>query len=1153
MKLSQIRLAGFKSFVEPITIELPSSLCAIVGPNGCGKSNVMEAVRWVLGESAARGLRGESGTDVIFNGTDRRKPLSQCSVELIFDNSEGRLGGQFGAFSEVAVRRRILTDGTSEYSLNGTRCRRRDVLDTFIGTGLGPRNYALIEQNLTHRLIVSRPDELRAYIEEAAGVSLYRERLRETGRSIQRTRENLARLNDLMEELHRRMERLQRQARAAKRYERLVQERGTLRAQLRAMRWRVLSQAVAGYEQEIVGIASQLEQQDASRLGLQAQIDAALAHQHECLERLRQTQQTEAQSAAEVQGLQQRVALLQQRQQQLQVQLGEIEGRLERLQASLQQAGSDATEGRAVLESAAAQLQQLQAHLAESRGRVDTLGAERAVLEVDWQQCNEQMQGLRGSLGLDSAALVHRQEALARAQEQLQMLQQSADRASDGSLSADLARATSLCERLHKRRAKLEFERDEALVAVERTDGLISALRQEVEQLRGRIASLEQLQAEVHTTEGSEDEIGTAAHWLREAPALMRLVEMMQIQPGWELAVEVALGDWLKAVCLDDSDLLHSALQEIEQGQLQLLYGGGVADAMPGTLAEQVDAPGAIVAMLSHVHCVDSADEARERVLRLSMGESVVTRDGRLFGPGWVRIGSPLLTDSVLEQSSRLRTCREQLEGVQAQLTARLDERGAAVEQRNSTEQGLQEVRRELSQADASRVAAETELRSLQAQNRQHAEQIHALQTGSEQDREQQQRLELAVADHQQQCDTLAPRLHELTGQRDAVVEELAGLTEAYNSRTEAEREQALAVSRAHHRIQLSQDRAEAAESQLQQQRGFRQTGAAEQAALKGQTTVLQEHLQGLLTRNLETTRAAEQAREAYDDAQHRHRTLAESLKGTEAERERLQEQSVELIGQQQRGRGEADALLHEINDEGFVLDALLSDLPEHLDEEQWRADLEVLNNKIKRIGPVNLAAAEEYQEEQARQTSTEDQVEEVQRALASLEGVSKRIEEQAREQFQQSFDSINKALGEKFALLFNGGSAALELDSEKTLEGGVSIRVQPPGKRRTSVGLLSGGERALTSIALVLSLFELNPAPFCMMDEVDASLDESNAGRFAELITAMLDQIQFVLITHNRVVMERAQILLGVTMQEPGVSRLVSVDVDEAVRLSGD
>lgn len=1149
MRLKYIRLAGFKSFVDVTKVPFPEQMTCIVGPNGCGKSNVIDAVRWVLGESSAKNLRGDAMTDVIFNGSSARKPVSQASVELVFDNSAGRIQGEYANYQEISVRRLVTREGQSQYFLNGTRCRRRDITDLFLGTGLGPRSYAIIEQGTISRLIESRPQELRVFVEEAAGVSRYKERRRETENRIRRTRENLERLEDVREELNKQVQKLQRQAASARRYQALKKQERRLKAELQAIRWLRYQEHYDQVEQQLREQETELERWQAEQRGSERGQTELREREHQTQAQLEQVQQEVYQYSNQLTRLEQQIQhnreLAQRRRQQ--------EDTLAREQ----------TELNADIEQLNDELQRLQQVLNEQQNELDELAEELAAAELrrdeaeqDWQEFQaheqaqrEQVARLRQELSVAEAEAQAGHREFEQNQQRLTRLEQSLNELAGQQEQTEDDLLTELTQ-LQERRATLREQAESLQANIGQLTGQLTEQQEQQQETRqlqqqaaGRQASLEQLLAARQPEPSAAEQ-----RWLAEHELLGSLHAVMQLPSHWLTAAEALLGDWLASPVIQ-----QAPRQAPPQLSSVVLWPGSETDPPAGSLAEVCQGPARHLAILRQTAIADDETQARE-LLKSGRWSVVVTATGRVWGQGWVR-------QQLAEEHSQLHW-QQSLQEVEQTLTELARETAQQGRGMADTEQELQEQQQEL---EACRQAEQ-----------QTGEQLARVQ-------ERQQAAERAARDRQQRQTQLATeqaqlqeRQAELELQQEALVERQATLADqlAAAEPEQARREQrgrqlqeAWQQARDQHQQQQqrqhqqqlveqhSRTELEHVQRNLRQARERLERLETQQADLTAEpvpeTTELEEEQAAVLLQREEVVGRQQELQEQLSSVQEELGVLSSGQSAVQVkidqQREAVESSKLELASARERGH----ALLDTLAEMSVTLKDVLADLPESAEESQWQEELSETSRKIGQLGAINLAAIEELASQSERQAYLDEQYDDLNASLATLEEAMRKIDRETRQRFKTTYDQINQDLGQLFPKVFGGGTAWLELTDEDLLETGVTIMARPPGKRNSTIHLLSGGEKALTALALVFAIFRLNPAPFCLLDEVDAPLDDVNVGRFCRLVKDMSESVQFVFISHNKVSMEMASHLTGVTMQEPGVSRLVAVDVDEALAMA--
>jgi len=1169
MRLTAIKLAGFKSFVDATTFTAPTNLTGIVGPNGCGKSNIIDAVRWVMGEGSAKVLRGESMADVIFSGSSSRKPVGTASVELIFDNSDGRIAGEFAGYNEISVKRIVGREGVSQYTLNGTRCRRKDVRDLFLGTGLGSKSYSIIEQGMISQVVDAGPEEVRSHLEEAAGISRYKERRRETERRIKHTRENLDRLTDLREEIASHLSRLKRQANAAERYKKLKIEQRELQSNLLALQWLSLK-----------------NDSDTGRSGLAVQETAMqeqLAEQRAAEARMEALHQEQA-SAGEAFN-------------QVQAELYSVGGEIARLEQTIQHSRELQARQKKEYEETSASLQDMEKHMVLDRAQIEDLTTKLAEVEpafavaqteeaeadtamqeaesevAQWQESLEKHHLKNNELNRKAdqqqATLKMLDGRMQDAANRLESLAGESEGSDTGSLSFEVVeleqQSEVLAGQLSEQQQRLEKDRQELADrrhALQASTSKQHELLGEINRREGRLESLKALQQAA-----KENDNGLAwleSNGLESAP---RLVEHLDVVKGWEAATETVLGFWLESVMVDHPAGLSPALGELAAGSnadidLSILDSKATGvQPVPGSLAEKVTAPDVITAQLNRVKVAASLESAFEQVEGKLDGTSAITAEGHWIGPGWVRVaGSQSGQAGKLARKQEIKALQKETHSMRQQWSA-LDESNRAEREAlasadravNELQQAVNGLHRKGADLDSRLNAGRSRIADLEGRQKRIAEEIATLNKRQNDDGEEIKKVraelaeildEMAVTEKERAA--LDTRRQSLLANRDAA---RTRAREARNQRHE------LALKTESRRASLdslrnSLQRMDTQFSQLQQ----RYLDLSEQIAQNQDPE--ESHrvtMDGLLQNRVEVEQRLTAARANLQKLEDDYRNLdaarqtcvrqVEEIRST-LEKARLQQQELEL---------NARNLQRQVEQLGHQVETLAQNLPDDADAESWQENLERLQVRITRLEPVNLAAISEFEEESKRKEYMDAQHEDLIGALETLENAIKKIDRKTRTRFKDTFESVNKGIQELFPKLFGGGHAYLELTGDDLLTTGVSIMARPPGKRISSIHLMSGGEKALTAVAFVFAIFRLNPAPFCLLDEVDAPLDDANVSRFTAMVKEMSESVQFVVVTHNKITMEMVHQLSGVTMREPGVSRLVQVDIDEATRFIGD
>ncbi|MFC3284430.1 chromosome segregation protein SMC [Litchfieldella rifensis] len=1165
MRLKSIKLVGFKSFVDPVTVPFDGNMTAIVGPNGCGKSNVIDAVRWVMGESSAKTLRGESMTDVIFNGSTGRKPVGQASIELLFDNRDGSMGGPYAQYAEIAVKRLVTRDSQSSYFFNGQKCRRRDIADLFLGTGLGPRSYAIIGQGMISRLIEARPEDLRATLEEAAGISKYKERRRETENRMRRTQENLERLDDIREELDKQLERLKRQAEAAKRYQTLKQEEYRLKGELALLRARALRAQQDEQESRVRDRETQVEREILGQRQCETRLEEARIEHDRLAEQLEAHQARFYDTTATIARLEQSLEHARTRDQQLARdlesvrrelaeldQLGEADGeRLQALDARLETLGPEQEEIAESLAQLEEALEEAEAVDAETGERWNAFSDALRQASHDAERAQDQVKSLEQAL--ESLAA----EDQRRRQQRQELPDVSELREQRGELTERLAELGLARETLEARCDTLLERRQTAQEEMAASERAREDDRQTRSSLQGELASLDALIQAGLADNDEALEAHLRSHGLQQAP---RLGERLEVEAGWEGVVSWVLSPWLNARLVPLATA-HDALATLAAGELPLVEGAepDIVAYDDASLAARVRGGGVAAALLAGIHCADSPAAAWAKQAELTPGESVITADGLWLGRGWARRrGATEAADSLLVSRRRRDEVALELDHTETRLAthedrletakAHIQEIEAALEQCRQEERDLDRQRQQLALQEGNLA---TRLEHLDSRARELDEELARLDAQRE-DRA------MALEAARDRWQAAMATLEDSTLQRDALESERRSAQERLASLRSRQRplaDQAQQLALEHQR--LTTERAGLAQQQgrADQSRERLEEKCAEleesRERLREPEEDDRERLDELLHRRAEEEQALNACRDQATGLaeQLRNDELARQghERNLEAIRERLQEERMQV----QALKLKADVQDEHLAELGHDASRLADALDPNATESAWQTRLEELADKIRRLGAINLAAIEEYDQQAERRDYLEAQHAELSEALETLDRAIRKIDQETRTRFKQTFDQVDAGLQTLFPKVFGGGTAWLTLTGEDLLETGVAIMARPPGKKNSTIHLLSGGEKALTALSLVFAIFQLNPAPFCMLDEVDAPLDDANVGRYAKLVKEMSETVQFIFITHNKIAMEAAERLMGVTMQEPGVSRLVSVGVEEAAVLA--
>ena len=1170
MRLKQINLAGFKSFVEPTHIPVPGQLVGIVGPNGCGKSNVIDAVRWVLGETSARHLRGETMQDVLFSGSGQRQAVNRASVELVFDNSLGKAAGQWSSYAEIAIKRVLERDGEStSFYINNVRVRRRDVADIFLGTGLGARAYAIMEQGMISRVIEAKPEELRVFLEEAAGVSKYRERRRETELRLADTRDNLLRVDDIRQELERQLEHLAAQAEVAARYNELQARLTTTQNLVWLLRRQEAAAQRARHGREIERLGVELEAGTAALREAERQLEELRTEHYRASDTVHAAQGAYYEVNAETSRIEQEIAHCRDSRQ-----------RVERERAELMaQRDRDAEQRVAAEASLAAWQEDLERAAAQSAARAEALQGETGKLPVAeeayratrmrYDESQRTAAAAAQALQVEHANRAHAQQLLDQFELRAERLREERgslvvpDEAASARLRDEIAAAEAGLLAL---RAELVAE-DEALPRAEQQlrerNAALEAATQRIAGMEARLSTLAQLQERLARGAGMDDWLGR--HGLAGA---RRLWQDIRIKDGWEDALEAVLRERLNGIALADLADAARWFEDVPPGKAAFYHpaqspaAGAPSPAGLAPLAAFVscgdEGMGAVIAEWLHqVYVVADAATGFSAREMLEPGAMLVTREGHVITRRSVSFHAP---DTELHG---VLTRQREIEELTGSLAAGRDVLAQLRQAVGEAESDIGERRLRLDEL-RNRIDAE--------QRNQHVLQLESLRLTGEADR---------VA---RRIEQVGGELTEISGyladaetRRDAALQAIARL----------EQESQLAGEQ----LTLATDLYRRAEEVLQLQRDALQSAreAAQQAAFHAQSCSIKiDEIRGgiaVITEALQRTATAIAAREEelarYDEAPlierlqqslavraereadlARAREALEAMEGQlrecdqrraecEQKLQPLRDRIAETRLKEQEARLTEDQYARQLEEAGASEEALAASLEKGVRAGALQAEITRLSGEIRELGAVNLAAVEELRTARERKDYLDAQSHDLTEAASTLEDAIRRIDRETRERLQSTFDQVNDHFGRMFPALFGGGNARLLLTGDEILDAGVQVIAQPPGKKNTTIHLLSGGEKALTALSLVFSLFQLNPAPFCLLDEVDAPLDDHNTERFCELVRTMSKNSQFLFISHNKITMEIAEQLLGITMQEAGVSRVVAVDIDEAMKLS--
>ncbi len=1163
MRLKSIKLAGFKSFVDPTHLELPGQLIGVVGPNGCGKSNIIDAVRWVLGESRASELRGESMQDVIFNGSGLRKPSGRASVELVFDNIDGRPIGQWGAFAELSVRRVLTRDGSSSYFINNQAVRRKDIHDIFLGTGLGPRAYAIIGQGMISRIIEAKPEELRIFLEETSGVSKYKERRKETQTRLEDTYENLTRVEDIVRELDHQLLKLSTQAEVANKYKEL-QAQATLQQQiLWMMKLADGQKEEEKYHQETINQQVLLEEKISQLRHLESDIEQKRSEQYSFQDQISSSQgelyefnSLVAQNESEIRFINDSKIRLQKQIEDINNQLEKWEGQSELSQVELKQIASNlilANENELVV------LENLTHH--------ESLIPQ---IESGWLNSQSQVQDLKSKVTDIEKSLISINEKLNSANSQVELSEQRSTRLkleleqlikpSEEAKVTAIDRYTSAETKRISSQANLELA-EVNLLQADKARQVAQINVQEANQLFSNSnASLEAL---THLQERVQAQ-GKLRPWLEshQLQNLPRLWQMIQVEGGWETAIEAILGERISAI---QSQAIEDTIQFVELSVPSKvawyqtnakLFGqkssslSSLTPILSRIQVKDIALQNVITEWFHQVYVVNSVSEAIAKRDELPQGGIFVDKAGHIIS----RVGIQLYAPDT-EQAGLIGRAKE-IEHLGKQLKSHqmiLDESQGELQRSQSSYQAIYQTviqaRQTLEHAIMDVHRFEVDKMQLDKADENYASRANQIiQEISENESiakvsqekiifslDEKNKLDLSLENFRQLLDQSTLSYQEFNTSRDfslkkkqefqsAVQEASFELRSLKQRNLEIERD----VQTAQEQINQLKDNLYASQNEL----------------VQFNDEILQEKLQVLLIKRSAQEASLAKLRADFDAFMYDLRQLDEQRIILERSLEPIREKTTELQLKEQASRLATQQFMELL----LEVDADLDSLKQQIDPSKKinivASEVNQLNSQISQLGPINMAALEELSSSQERKNFLDAQSADLREAIETLTDVISKIDSETRDLLKNTFDQVNLQFSELFPALFGGGQAKLVMTGEEILDAGVQVMAQPPGKKNTTIHLLSGGEKALTAIALVFSLFHLNPAPFCLLDEVDAPLDDANTVRYSEIVAKMSQKTQFLFISHNKITMEIANQLIGVTMQEQGVSRIVAVDL---------
>jgi chromosome segregation protein len=1166
-------LSGFKSFVDPTNFQVPGQLVGVVGPNGCGKSNIIDAVRWVLGESKASELRGESMQDVIFNGSTHRKPAGRASVELLFDNNDGKASGQWGQYAEIAVKRTLTRDGTSTYYINGQPVRRRDIQDIFLGTGLGPRAYAIIGQGMISRIIESRPEELRVFLEEAAGVSKYKERRRETENRLQGTRENLLRLDDILRELGANLERLEAQAVVAHKFHSLQADQEEKQKLLWLLRKNDAQSDQSRYLRDVGQAQIDLEEQTAKLRHVELSLEQLRQAHFSVGDRLHQAQGDLYQTNAEIGSLEARINFVLESRTRLHAQLAALTAQRDQWQQQAQQGQEQIEEAEYSLEELAERGEQAQASAEQQQEQLPSLDAAWRDAQRSSTEARAKIMQAQQQLELESAQQRNASGILTGLAGRRERLQQE----KNGWAQPDHGHLANLKLQLEEKQQTLEelgFDLEVALEQQPQLDqqrqqaqSVVNAETAERARLEARLQALQQLQARVQAQ-------GKVQPWLarHELEQLPRMWQQLRIEPGWETALESVLRERAAALQVSNIDLVRGFFSDAPPAKLALFApsigaaqvaasGSGSASVSASGMQPFIDLlkindpllRGVLQDWLHDVYVAEDAALALSRRATLPVGACFVTQGGHLITSTSVRFyAADSEQDGMLGRQQEIDNLDKQLRA--QQLLA--DEATACAVRAESSASGAARQLTDLRQRSASLTQAVhglqievVKLSEVEARLDQRSAQIRAdlAEIGAQEAEQLQIKLESEEKFEQRDADLATLQCEHEDGQTRflRLEQQLADARAQLRERERAAQEAQYAHKSQRSKIDELRRNIATASTQATQLGASLDAGQLELDNLG--SDAFDDGLQALLARRTSGESALSGARHELDQVAQQLRTLEDGRTQAERSLQPQRDKIMEMQLKEQAARLSVEQFEQQLQDAGADLVALAQKLHPDLRPSYLQGEVTRLSNALANLGSVNLAALDELAQASDRKNFLDAQNADLTEAISTLEDAIHKIDKETRALLQDTFDQVNHHFSELFPILFGGGQARLTMTGDEILDSGVQVMAQPPGKKNATIHLLSGGEKALTATALVFSMFRLNPAPFCLLDEVDAPLDDANTERFCKMVQRMSEQTQFLFISHNKIAMEMANQLIGVTMQEQGVSRIVAVELEAA------
>ncbi|WP_077338758.1 chromosome segregation protein SMC [Pseudocolwellia agarivorans] len=1171
MRLKHIKLAGFKSFVDPTKVPFEQQMTAIVGPNGCGKSNIIDAVRWVLGESSAKNLRGDSMTDVIFNGSSSRKPIGQASVELVFDNIDGRIQGNMADRNEISIRRLVNRESTNTYFLNGTKCRRRDITDIFLGTGLGPRSYAIIEQGTISRLIESKPHELRIFIEEAAGISKYKERRKDTENRIRHTRENLARLSDIRAELSLQIDKLHKQSEAAKRFRTLKAQERKYKAELSVLRWQTFDQQSKQQQTfyndaqiDIESIAKIQEEQNIALFQAKQKVElnneSITGFNNKKLELTNHIARTEQ----NIKHLKQQSTSITQNNDITQQQLLNAQALLKTEQEKRNKLENSLT-------TILPQLSDVEKKLITEQKTLEGLSTQQNEVQALWNASYQSVAEFKEKTATITNKVELEQQKKSQANEQIESLNNQllyideqhqnnssnqVDIKESKTIEKSLALSLSKQQQLNQLIQAKQNKTNETKQSLASETASLTALNNNITNIDEQLSRKENWQVEQHAClrGNSLQEKGLVVEGGEQQQNIQTLVEQLSVESGWEKAVESLLLSWSQAEIVDSVSDSILAIKHLDTALL-IELNTHINKNPAGSVTEKIKNLPSALSFFQKIYFADNVEQAQKMLPKLGYDESVICMDTTWLGHGFVRKGTIESTPNHLLLLER-----------KEQLTKDISQLEQAI---NTNKELLVKLELELQELLVEQEQLNTESKTIEL-SLQNAKQTEALEEQNQQFYlTQQQKIKSDIEFHKQQLINIQQNINQLTEQRNQLVmpadvdfDQLKNQQESLAKQVSVAQKRVNDLAEDRHNIAIKVEQFKNEKDQCKQsvqsvqktiERLIEQQ-MSNQHVIDNSAEPLkidEDKLVQWLKEMSETDSKIEKLQQDIADTQLEVKTLELEQKKNQDNILTLREKSAKFHLDYESFKLRAESSLDLLRETQQSFDEILSNMPKNAKESIWQAHIIRLSKDIERLGAINLAAIDEYETQLTRKEYLDTQNNDLTLAINTLEAAIEKIDKESRQKFKNTFEQVNKDLKSLFPKVFGGGKAYLELTGTDMLDTGVTIMAQPPGKKNSTIHLLSGGEKALTALSLVFAIFRLNPAPFCMLDEVDAPLDDANVSRFCNLVREMSRTVQFIYISHNKIAMEMASHLTGVTMFEPGVSKMVAVDIEEAVAMA--